>query len=76
MTENIEPCYRMLAARIESIRETLGVTQAELAKRTGLSRPSIANIEVGRQRISLHHVERIAQGLGTTPKHLMRGVWF
>lgn len=28
MTENVEPCYRMLAARIESIRETLGVTSS------------------------------------------------
>lgn len=73
---DIEPCYRMLAARIEMIRKTLDVTQGELSKRSGLSRPSIANIELGRQRIYMHHVERVAQALGTTPKNLMRGIWF
>lgn len=72
----IEPCHRLLGARIEHIRTTLGMTQEELAKRVGLTRASIANIETGRQRFLLQVVEKFAQSLGTTPKHLMRGIWF
>ena len=72
----LEPCYRMLGSRIEMIRETLGMTQLELAhKCEGLTRTSIANLEAGRQRIPLHKVELIALALHTTPKHLMRGIW-
>ena len=75
MSPPIEPCHRLLSARIEHIRTTLGMSQEELAKRVGLKRASIANIETGRQRFLLNVVERFAQALSTTPKHLMRGIW-
>ena len=75
MSPPIEPCHRLLGTRIEHIRTTLGLTQQELAKRVGLTRASIANIETGRHRFLLHVVERFAQALSTTPKHLMRGIW-
>jgi transcriptional regulator with XRE-family HTH domain len=71
----IEPCYRMLGMRIESIRTALGITQEELSRRVGLKRTSIVNIEKGRQRVLLADVERFAGALGITPKHLLRGLW-
>ena len=71
----LEPCYRMLAARILMIRSAIGMNQETLAKSTGWTRASIANLEAGRQRVSLHKVELIAAALHTTPKHLMRGIW-
>jgi transcriptional regulator with XRE-family HTH domain len=71
----IEPCHRLLGARIEHIRTTLGMTQEELAAKVGLRRPSVANFETGRQRFLLHVVERFASALSTTPKHLLRGIW-
>ena len=75
MSRPIEPCYRQIGARLESIRKVLGLTQDEIAKRIGLERTSVVNIEAGRQRILLHQVEAIAEALGTTPKNLMRGIW-
>jgi transcriptional regulator with XRE-family HTH domain len=57
------------------MRDVLGITQQELAERTGMSRGSIANIETGRQRILLHDVETLARALGSSPKALMRGIW-
>jgi transcriptional regulator with XRE-family HTH domain len=73
----IEPVHAAVGIRIRMLRETLGVTQQDLAKRLdGLDRASLANIETGRQRLQLHTVEKIATALGTNPKHLMKGVWW
>ena len=71
----IQPCYRALGARIETMRTALGWTQEDLAKKLGFSRPSIVLIEAGKQRVLMHTIEDIARGFGCTPKHLLRGVW-
>jgi transcriptional regulator with XRE-family HTH domain len=72
----IEPVYRQFGAKVEALRTALGLSQEELAKRVGLQRTSIANLEAGRQRILLHDVQKFAEAFGTTPKHLLRGIWF
>lgn len=74
-TKTIEPVYRSLGAKIEQLRTTLGWTQDELAKKVGLARGSVANIETGRQRILLHDVERFSAAFGVSPKLLLRGIW-
>lgn len=71
----IEPVYRLLGAKIEVVRTTLGWTQLELAKKVGLTRTSIVNIEAGRQRILLHDVEKISTAFGMTPKMFLKGIW-
>jgi DNA-binding XRE family transcriptional regulator len=58
------------------IRETLGIQQGELAARVFLERTSVVNIEAGRQRLQLQTVEAFARALGTTPKHLLKGIWW
>lgn len=75
MSKKPEPVYRAIGSRIEMIRSALGLTQLELAERVGLNRTSVTNIEAGRQRILLHDVEKFATALGSSPKHLLRGVW-
>lgn len=72
----MEAVYQALGARMRMIRETLGVEQATLAKRVGLSRPTIVNMECGRQRIYMHHIVKIAEALGTHPKGLLKGIWW
>ena len=76
MAKPIEACHVSLGARIRIMREMLGLTQQELSKRVGLERASVANTEIGRQRLLLDGVERYAAALGTTPKQLMKGIWW
>ena len=72
----VEPVYQAFGARLRMIRDALGINQTELAKRIGLERVSATNIEIGRQRIRLDQVESIAKALGTTPRALMKGIWW
>jgi len=76
MTEPIEACHRAVGARVEHIRKTLGKTQDDIAKIVGLTRASIANIETGRQRLLLNTLEDLSVALGTTPKNLLKGIWW
>lgn len=71
----LEPVYGLVAMKIRHVRETVGMTQEDLAKKVGYTRVTIVNIETGRQRLPLHMVEEISRALGTTTKHLMRGIW-
>jgi DNA-binding XRE family transcriptional regulator len=76
VTKPIETCHKLVGLRILHMRETLGITQGEMAKRVGHDRTSVTNIETGRQRLLLQTVEAYARALGTTPKHLMKGIWW
>jgi transcriptional regulator with XRE-family HTH domain len=55
--------YTILGRAIARRRETLGLTQAEVALRIGLTRASLANIETGRQKVLLHHIYMLADAL-------------
>lgn len=50
-----------LGILLQKLRTENRMTQDELAKRTGLSRASIANMETGRQAISAYQVYLMAQ---------------
>ena len=76
MKEPIQAVHQQVGLAVRRIREAVGVSQEELANRVGIRRTSITNIEAGRQRLLLHHVETFAEALGTTPKHLLRGIWW
>jgi len=58
-----EPIYNAFGKAVATRRRTLGWTQSELARRVGISRASIANIEGGRQSVLLHHVYALASAL-------------
>jgi len=75
MKKPIEPVYLLLGAKVRSLREALGWTQDDLAKRIGHTKANLSFFETGQQRIALHDVEKIALAFGTTPKHLMKGIW-
>lgn len=70
-----EPIYQAVGAKIRMVRDALGIDQGEIAKRCGMSRPSIANIEAGRQRIMLDQLETICRALGVSVKHFMKRIW-
>jgi DNA-binding XRE family transcriptional regulator len=57
--------YGELGRKIRHVRERKGLTQGELAKRLGISRASVVNIEAGRQHTPLHLLWKLAEMLGT-----------
>jgi transcriptional regulator with XRE-family HTH domain len=59
--------YAELGRKIREARERPGqnLSQEKLAKRLGVSRASIVNIEAGRQHTPLHVLWQIAEALGT-----------
>lgn len=67
----LEGTNNELGNRIKSLRETLGLSRAELAKKAGLSLSMITQLENGQTRPSLETVERLAGVLGVTPCHLI-----
>ena len=56
--------YRSIGEAVRKRRRALGLTQQQLADRLGISRASLANIEVGRQRMLVHHLYGLARELG------------
>src|SRR6266702_1242724 len=48
-----------------------GLTQREVAERAALGRPTLANIEKGRQRVLYHQLLDIARALGVDPRELL-----
>lgn len=55
--------YATLGQAVMVRRKHLGLTQAQVAKKIGVSRESVANIEAGRQRVLLHHVYGLMKAL-------------
>ncbi len=71
----VETIYAAIGLRVRYIREAVGMTQDELAKKIGRSRTVVVNFETGKERCMLHTIEEMAKALNTSPKHLLRGLW-
>lgn len=71
---NHELIYPLVGTLIRNRRKKLRFTQETLAARVGMSRASIANIEVGRQKILVHHLYVLAEILELAPTDLMPAV--
>jgi DNA-binding Xre family transcriptional regulator len=55
-----------IGERIQAMREASGLSVVELADRSGLTKATIENIEVGREQVGLQTLERICTALGRT----------
>jgi DNA-binding XRE family transcriptional regulator len=60
-----------LGARLRELRVAAGLTQAELARRTGIHRPNIARVEAGRHTPSLETLARLAKAIGVAPTRVL-----
>lgn len=60
-----------LGARLRKLRLEAGLTQAELARRTGIHRPNIARVEAGRHTPSLETLTRLATAIGVTTARVL-----
>lgn len=50
--------------RLKALRKEKGLSQEELAERSGLNRPYISGIEKGKRNVSLEVMEKLAEALG------------
>jgi DNA-binding XRE family transcriptional regulator len=62
---DFDELYRGVGRKVRQTRENAHLSQALLAKRLGISRTSMVNIEAGRQRAPLHLLWQIAELLET-----------
>jgi len=62
-----------LGARLRELRLAAGLTQAELARRTGIHRPNIARVEAGRHTPSLETLARLATAIGVPTTRVLTG---
>ena len=69
-----EPVYVSFGEIIKARRVALGWTQTDLAVKVGLSRTSVTNIEIGRQRILLSDLFDFARAFGVSPKTLFNSI--
>ncbi len=60
---NPEKFNQLLGQTLRNLRDENHLTQDDLARRTRLSRASIANMETGRQAMSAYQAFQIAQAL-------------
>lgn len=70
----MEPFYPEFGDILRAARKAKGVSQVEVSKSVGLSRTSVANIERGRQRLSLHLLMEFARVLEVQPCDLLPAV--
>jgi len=61
---------RAIGARIRALREARTITQTQLAIVAGLSRPTLANYEAGRQTMTVRALDAIARALGVALRDL------
>lgn len=61
---------RAVALRIVRYRTDLGLTQVQLASRTGMTQPAIARLESGRHKPTIKTLEQVTTG--TTLKFTVR----
>ena len=55
-----DPKPMALAERLRMAREMAGLSQGQVAKRLGLHRPSVSEMEAGRRRVSAEELAKLA----------------
>ncbi len=63
--------YLEIGRQIKAARIAKGIKQIELAERLSISRPSLSNIENGKQQILLHNYFEIYNAIGN-PRDIIR----
>ena len=63
-----------VARRSAQLRHDKGLTQEQLADKSGLDRVAIANIETGIRRPTVTTVYRLAKGMGVKVEDFFKGL--
>jgi transcriptional regulator with XRE-family HTH domain len=65
------PLHAALGRKIREGRHAVGLTQAQLAERIAVSRSSLTNMELGRQRLLIDQLYKVASELNMKPADLL-----
>ncbi|MGL5066045.1 MAG: helix-turn-helix domain-containing protein [Microcoleus sp.] len=60
--------------RVRTLRKARGLSQEQLAEKTGLHRTYIGGIERGERNVSLINIVRLAKALDVPPSDLLQGI--
>ena len=71
MTQNEKQFFRQLGGRIASLRKEQGLTQVQLAEMLGLTQQMVASYEVGRRRVPVSLLPKIATALAVSVESLI-----
>jgi len=63
---------RTLAETMRTLRRDAGLTQQQLAKALGISRPTLTRIENADQNVTLKTLRQICRALGSDPGDLFK----
>lgn len=58
------PSRRTIARRLRMAREMAGLTQGQVARKLGLHRPAVSEIEAGRRKVSADELSSMAELYG------------
>ena len=64
----------ILAGNLRCIRQSIGLSQEELADRAGLHRTYISSIERAKRNVSLKNIFLLAEAMGVEPSDLLKPV--
>ena len=62
---------KVVGAKIRAIRESVGLSQMELARRSGMAQESLSRVETGRRDPRLGTLQRLARGMGLSLDQLL-----
>lgn len=68
------PAYVKLGKYLAGVRETKGLSQAQLARKLGRVQSLIAKTEIGIRRLDVVEFIELANALGVAPQRLFEGV--
>lgn len=63
---------QVVASNLRRLRKELGISQEDLAEKSGLHRTYVGAIERSERNITLKTLERLAESLGVSPHDLLR----
>ena len=63
--------YKAFGLRVRNLRRLAGMTQAELAERTGISGSFLGHVERGTRILSVETLVALCQALEATPNELL-----
>lgn len=69
-----DPSIALVAAAIRDARVAAGLSQSELARRTGLDLRTITRVESIEREPSISTLVRIARGIGISVSELLRDI--